>query len=45
MSYIPSGKADDGPLATDRPHTAKIFGYYRLPWWGQETLIGVSQTL
>jgi hypothetical protein len=45
MSYNPSGSPDDGPLATDRPHTAKIFGYYRLPWWGQETLIGVSQAL
>jgi hypothetical protein len=43
MSYTPSGKPDDGPLATDRPNTGKIFGYYRLPWFGQETLIGVSQ--
>jgi len=43
MTYLPSGKIDDGPLATDRPHTAKLFGYYRLPWLGQETTIGVSQ--
>jgi hypothetical protein len=43
MTYLPSGKIDDGPLATDRPHTAKIFGYYRLPWLRQETTFGVSQ--
>jgi len=43
MTYLPSGKIDDGPLATDRPHTAKLFGYYRLPWFGQETLFGFSQ--
>jgi outer membrane receptor protein involved in Fe transport len=43
MTYLPSGKIDDGPLATDRPHTAKIFGSYRLPWLGQETVFGVSQ--
>src|SRR3954468_18693337 len=43
MTYLPSGKIDDGNLATDRPHTAKVFGYYRLPWLGQETLFGVSQ--
>jgi outer membrane receptor protein involved in Fe transport len=46
MTYTPSGKIDDGPLATDRPNTAKMFGYYRLRWWkGQETLIGVIQSL
>jgi hypothetical protein len=44
MLYDPSGKADNGPLATDRPHTANIFGYYRLPWLGQETWFGVTQT-
>ncbi len=43
MTYLPSGKIDDGPLSTDRPHTAKLFGYYRLPWLGQETLFGISQ--
>jgi hypothetical protein len=45
MTYLPSGKIDDGPLATDRPHTAKIFGYYDLRWLGQDTWIGVSQAL
>jgi hypothetical protein len=43
MLYDPSGKVDNGPLATDRPHTGKVFGYYRLPWLGQETWFGVSQ--
>ncbi|PYS44695.1 MAG: hypothetical protein DMG13_33470, partial [Acidobacteria bacterium] len=43
MTYLPSGKIDDGPLATDRPHTAKVWGYYRLPWLGQETTFSVSQ--
>lgn len=43
MTYLPSGKVDDGPLATDRPHTAKVWGYYRLPWLGQETSFSVSQ--
>ncbi len=30
MTYLPSGKIDDGPLATDRPNTGKAFGFYRL---------------
>jgi len=29
MTYLPNGKIDDGPLSTDRPNTAKVFGYYR----------------
>jgi len=45
MTFTPSGKPDDGPLSTDRPHTAKVFGYYRLPWLGQETSFGVSQMM
>jgi len=45
MTYLPSGKIDDGPLATDRPHTGKIWGYYRLPWAGQETSFGLSQVI
>jgi hypothetical protein len=28
MNFLPSGKPDDGPLATDRPHTGKVFVYY-----------------
>jgi outer membrane receptor protein involved in Fe transport len=43
MTYLPSGKIDDGPLGTDRPHTAKIYGYYRQRWAGMETLFGLTQ--
>src|SRR5262249_27561066 len=44
MTYLPSGKIDDGPLSSDRPHTPKVYGYYRLPWWkGQETTLGFPQ--
>jgi hypothetical protein len=45
MPYLPSGKPDDGSLATSRPHTGKIWGSYRLRWFGQESLIGLSQAL
>jgi len=44
MGYLPNGEIDDGVLATDRPHTGKFFGYYRLKWWKQETLLGVIQS-
>ena len=44
MTYLPSGKIDDGPLATDRPHTATGYAYYRLRWKGMETDLGVTQT-
>ncbi len=43
MTYLPSGKIDEGPLATDRPNTAKVYGTYRLPWLGQETVFGLGQ--
>jgi hypothetical protein len=43
MTYLPSGKIDDGPLSTDRPNTAKVYGTYRLPWLGQETVFGLGQ--
>jgi hypothetical protein len=45
MTYLPNGKIDDGPLSTDRPNTAKVFGFYRLPWFGHSTSFGVSQAL
>ncbi len=46
MTYTPSGKIDDGPLATDRPNTATAYGFYRLRWAkGMETLFGFTQTL
>jgi hypothetical protein len=43
MTYLPSGALDNGPLSTDRPNTAKLFGWYRLPWLGQDTWFGVQQ--
>src|SRR5712692_6608254 len=45
MTYLPNGKIDDGPLSTDRPHTAKAFGYYRLNWAKMQTEFGLSQAL
>jgi hypothetical protein len=44
MTYLPNGKIDDGPLSTDRPHTAKVYGFYRRRWLGMETLMGVTQS-
>jgi Carboxypeptidase regulatory-like domain/TonB dependent receptor/TonB-dependent Receptor Plug Domain len=44
MTYLPSGKIDDGPLSTDRPHTATGYAYYRLRWKGMETNLGVIQS-
>jgi outer membrane receptor protein involved in Fe transport len=43
MTYLPNGQIDDGPLSTDRPHTAKVYGFYRHKWAGMETQLGVSQ--
>ncbi len=44
MAYNADGTPDYGPLATDRPHTASIQGYYRQKWWmGQETVFGFTQ--
>ncbi len=43
MSFDASGKVIDGPLATDRPHSIKGFGYYRLKWWKMESWLGVNQ--
>ncbi len=43
MTYLPNGKIDDGPLSTDRPQTAKAFGFYRLKWAGMETHLGFTQ--
>ena len=44
MTYLPNGKLDDGPLATDRPHTGKVQGYYRVKWLGMESNIGAIQS-
>jgi hypothetical protein len=43
MQFDSHGKPIDGPLGTDRPHTFKAFGYYRAKWFGQETMLGVTQ--
>jgi hypothetical protein len=43
MLYNPDGKAGDGPLSTDRPHTAKAYAFYRLKWMHMETDLGVTQ--
>jgi len=45
MTYLPNGKTDFGRLSTDRPNTAKFYGYYRLPWLGHATWFGISQSL
>ena len=44
MTYLPNGKIDDGPLSTDRPHTGKIFGFYRQKWAGMDSLFGFTQS-
>lgn len=44
MTYLPSGKIDDGPLPTDRPHTATALIYYRLKWAKMETNFGFTQS-
>ena len=44
QTYTPSGKIDDGPLSTDRPHTAKAFLYYQQKWGGKNTTVfGLNQ--
>ncbi len=44
MGYTPAGKVDDGPLATDRPHTGKVSAYYRQKWLKMETIFGYTQS-
>jgi hypothetical protein len=43
MSFDSHGKAIDGPLSTDRPHTFKAYGYYRLKWLHMQTNLGAFQ--
>ena len=43
MTYLPNGQIDDGPLSSDRPHSAKAYGFYRLSWARMETLFGFTQ--
>jgi hypothetical protein len=43
MQFTSHGTYQNGPLPTDRPHTLKLFGSYRLKWFHQETTIGMEQ--
>jgi hypothetical protein len=44
MQFDAHGNLTNGLLATDRPHTVKAYGYYRMKWLkSQETLIGFGQ--
>lgn len=45
MSFRANGQPDFGLLPTDRPHTLKGFGSYRLKWWGMETTFGLNQQI
>ncbi|HEY2014272.1 MAG TPA: TonB-dependent receptor [Bryobacteraceae bacterium] len=44
MTYLPNGQIDDGPLSTDRPHTATANAFYRIKWGHMETFLGVTQS-
>ena len=44
MLFDGQGHVANGPLPTDRPNTFNGFGYYRLKWFGMETLLGLSQS-
>ena len=45
MTYLPSGKKDDGPLSTDRPNTVGAYGYLPVKWLGMTTTFGLAQTI
>lgn len=45
MAFNASGQPDFGLLPTDRPHTLKLFGSYRLKWMGMETTFGFNQQI
>jgi len=47
FQYDANGRSSSGPLATDRPHAIKGYGYYQIPWRGHRTTtnIGWFQTL
>jgi hypothetical protein len=44
MLFDGQGHTVGGPLPTDRPHVISGVGYYRLKWFGMETLIGATQS-
>ena len=43
MSFDAHGKAINGPLGTDRPHTFKANVYYNLKWWKFNTVFGLFE--
>ena len=43
MVWDSHGQVTYGRLPTDRPHTFKMYGAYRLRWWGMETTVGATQ--
>jgi hypothetical protein len=43
MSFDAHGKPINGPLATDRPNTFKIYTFYNLRWWKFNTDLGLYQ--
>lgn len=43
MAWDAHGHPAMGYLPTDRPHTLKLAGSYRLKWWRQETILGFFQ--
>lgn len=45
MQFDAHGQRADGPLATDRPHTFKGYGYYNLKWWKVNAMIGGFQQI
>lgn len=44
MLFDGQGHTVGGPLPTDRPHVVSGVGYYRLKWFGMETMIGANQS-
>jgi hypothetical protein len=45
MSFTADGKVAEGLLPTDRPHTVKMFGWYRLKTPLGESFFGASQLI
>jgi hypothetical protein len=43
MTWDSHGKPTYGHLPTDRTHTLKMYGAYKLKWWGMETTVGGTQ--
>ena len=45
MQFTSHGQFQDGPLSTDRPHTLKVVGWYRLSYWGMDSMFGLFQSI